>query len=158
MRFRYIIGIDADLHLSGIAMWDNQERKWLHVGLMELEDIVYHFLPGKPREITKIYLEAGYMNKQANFRRGHKSSVSESIAMRVGMNHATSMLLSRMLKKAGWIVDDIAPLGKGNGLLKKDGRWTAVGKKYVAEQSGISRKLKDEELDAVYIAMAFRIK
>lgn len=160
MSARYIIGIDPDLEASGIAIWDSQESRWVSVSPCPLEhyDQAFLFPPGGPdRSNTVIYVEAGWKNQQANFRRGHKSSVSENIAMRVGMNHATSILTSRILKKQGWNVVDIAPIGKAGGLFKKGGVWTKVGKDYIRENSGYAGKLTSGEIcDAIYIVMHFR--
>lgn len=160
MKYRFIIGIDPDLEASGVAIWDAQEQIWSDVSLVPLEDMGNHldsaFFP-YPKSSTVIYVEAGWKNAQANFRRGHKSSVSESIAMRVGMNHATSILTARMLRKQGWEVVEIAPLGKAGGLLKKGGTWTKAGKDYIRQNSGYTGKLTSGEVcDSVYIAMHFR--
>lgn len=160
---RFVIAIDPDLTLSGVAIWDRKEKKWIRVELVAFEDMVawLEFLvftiSGFDPDNTIIYVEAGYLNKQANFRRGHRSSVSENIAMRVGMNHATSILTSRVLKKQGWEVVEIAPLSKGGGLLKKDGVWTKTGKDHIKQHSGYTGKLKSgEEFDSVFIVMHFR--
>lgn len=151
---RYVAGIDADLTASGVAIWDRKLKEWASVTCIPPEDCVASFSQ-MDREDVIIYVEAGWMNKQANFRRGQKFSVSESMAMRVGMNHAVSILTARALKKAGFEVVEIKPLGKGSGLLKNSKGWTKYGTEWIEQQSGL-KKLNGEKKDAVMIAMHYR--
>ena len=166
MKHRLVIGIDPDISKSGLAIWDEQQKKYLSVATISFEDIIDHLNtaidPPFGDWILKseviIYLEAGHLNTKANFRRGQKSNVSETIAMRVGMNHATSMLLARMLKKHGWNVVEIAPLSKGKGLLKNLRGWTEFGKKFIRDKTGLTMRLNGEMLDALYIVESYKLR
>lgn len=149
---RYIASVDPDLDLAGFALYDRKEKKWVNVRLLHIEDIVAA-VSGMDDLI--IYVESGWMNSKANYRRGHKSSVSEQIAMRVGMNHASSKIIARMLKKAGKDVIEIPPLQKGP--FKRDGVWTKLGKDYLKEHSGYTGKIVSGEIcDSLFIVMHFR--
>lgn len=149
---RFVCGIDPDIDLAGFSLYDRKEKKWVNVRLLHIEDIVAA-LSGIDDLI--VYVESGWMNSKANYRRGHKSSVSEEIAMRVGMNHASSKIVARMLKKAGHEVVEIPPLQKG--LFKKNGVWTRIGKEYLRQHSGYNGRIVDgETCDAIYIVMKFR--
>lgn len=159
---RFIIGIDPDLTQTGVAIWDRKEKVWVSVVCVSIEDIVDSFvsitisrLPDFCPDNCTIYLEAGWKNDKSNFRHGFKSNVHEKITMNVGENHACSKLIGRILRKAGWEVVEISPLGKGKGFLKGLKGWTTEGKKYIEERSGL-KNLNSEKRDALLIAMAFR--
>jgi len=155
---RYIAAIDPDIDKSGLAIYDNERHEWLYVDTIQLEDIPQLLAGRYPREQMTIYVESGWKNDKSNFKRGQKSSVSERIAMNVGMNHASSMLATRILKKNGWTVVEIAPLNKGKGLLKDPRKgWTAYGRAYIEKYSGYTgKRLNSETRDAIFIVMAFR--
>lgn len=158
---RFIAGIDPDLQNSGIAIWDRTEKNWVRVSCGAIEDLIDYLVsiqlivPEFNPDNTTIYLEAGWKNDKSNFRHGFKSNIHEKITMNVGENHATSKIIGRLLRKAGWEVVEIAPLGKGKGFLKGLKGWTPAGKKYIEERSGL-KNLNDEKRDAAYIVMAFR--
>jgi len=149
---RFIAGIDPDVDKAGFALWDRRDKKWVNVATMHIEDIEAAL---RNMEDLIVYVEAGWMNSKANYRRGHKSSVSEQIAMRVGMNHCASKIVARMLKKAGREVVEIPPLQKG--FFKKDGSWTKIGKDYLRGHSGYDGKIVSGEIcDALLIVMHYR--
>lgn len=149
---RFVAAVDPDLDLAGFALYDRKEKKWVNVALLHIEDIVAA-VSGMTDLI--VYVEAGWMNSKANYRRGHKSSVSEQIAMRVGMNHASSKIMARMLKKSGHEVVEIPPLQKG--VFKKDGVWSKLGKDYLREYSGYTGKIvSGETCDSIFIVMHYR--
>lgn len=159
MKHRLVVGIDPDIKLCGMAIW-NEVLK----GYITCETIAFEHIEIEIRRICTlyrtekdeiiIYLEAGWKNEKANFRRGQKSSISENIAMRVGMNHATSILLGRVLRAAGWNVVEIAPLEKGP--FKNLRGWTEAGRKWIQDKTGF-KTLNDEKRDAIYIVERFRL-
>lgn len=160
MKHRLVVGIDPDIKLTGMAVWDQLYKNYLlcetfafeHIH-SELNMLINQYRCAKSDVI--IYLEAGWKNDKANFRRGQKSNVSENIAMRVGMNHATSMLLGRVLRKEGWNVIEIAPIAKGP--LKNLRGWTDSGRKWIEDRTGL-KKLNDEKRCALYIVEAFKLR
>lgn len=162
MKYRLVVGIDPDIKLSGIAIWDELYKKYVTVCTLPFEDIFDEIQAIAERyrvgiKDVIIYVESGWKNDKANFRSGQKSSVSEKIAMNVGMNHATSILTSRMLKKHGWHVVEIAPLLKGNGLFKNLRGWTETGRKHIQDKTGF-KNLNDEKRDALYIVESFKLR
>lgn len=151
----FTIGIDPDLHKSGIAVWNASHAKWdLHKAIPN-EDIIDTLSDIAPASKSKIYLEAGWVNKKSNFRGGNYRT-AQAKARNVGENHAAGKMLVKMLEKAGYQVFLVRPLSKGNGILKsKQGSWTQHGRKWIQERSGISEKMNDDVRDAVYLVCHF---
>lgn len=150
---RYIAAVDPDIHASGVAVWDRQEKEWVSVSKIPVEDTIAAFQHMNRDEII-FYVEAGWKKQKANFRRGFKSSVSETMAMLVGQNHAVSKITARMLKKAGFEVVEIAPLKKG--FLKNEKGWTPAGRKHINEHCGYKGRINDDMRDSILIVMNFR--
>lgn len=99
-----IIGIDPDLIKSGVAiLGDSLELKTLtFVETVEL-------FRTQQEVIRKVVIEAGWLNKKANFRTSHSKLVSEQISKRVGENHATGKLLVEMAKSFNLSVVEVRP-------------------------------------------------
>lgn len=150
---RFVCAFDPDITASGVAVWDQKEKAWHKVIKVPIEDTL-GFLSEYSKEDLIIYVEAGYLNKKANFRRGHKFSVSEEMAMRVGQNHAVGKITVRMLRKAGYEVFEVRPLKKG--FMKNDSGWTPAGRKHLYEISGLTHKIGDDQKDAILLACAYR--
>lgn len=109
-RKKMYIGIDPDINKSGVAFW--------HRGSEKLELFTYKFfdlftvlqdLPNK-EEVT-IVVEAGWLNRKANFRQGyvkdgvfirHSKAKGESIAHDVGRNAETGMKIVEMCEFLGF--------------------------------------------------------
>lgn len=155
-NINFIIGIDPDLHKSGVATWNTETNSWLLHKAIPNEEIVEVLTNTCPPEQSKIYLEAGWLNKKANFRGGNYRT-AQAKARNVGENAAAGKILIKLLEKAGYQVFKIAPLSKGKGLLKsKEGRWTETGRKYIIDQSGITDRMNDDVRDAVFIVLGYR--
>ncbi|WP_138481510.1 hypothetical protein [Dyadobacter bucti] len=152
----FLIGIDPDLHKSGVAVWNSELKSWLIHKSIPNEDIIEVLIGICPPESSKIYLEAGWLNKKSNFRGGNYR-VAQAKARNVGENHAAGKMLVKMLEKAGYKVFLVQPLSKGKGLLKtKEGRWTEPGKKYIIEKSGIVGAINDDVRDSIYLVEWFK--
>lgn len=99
-----IIGIDPDLIKSGVAiLGDSLELKTL-----TFAETVELFRTQQD-QIKKVVIEAGWLNKKANFRTSHSKLVSEQISKRVGENHATGKLLVEMAKSFNLNVVEVRP-------------------------------------------------
>ncbi|HGW4665383.1 TPA: hypothetical protein ACNH0E_001730 [Acinetobacter baumannii] len=101
-----IIGIDPDLEKSGVAILGND----LQLKNMTFPETVELFR-NEQDSIKKVVIEAGWKNKKANFRvgGGHSRQVNEQIARRVGMNHATGILLAEIAQALGLAVLLVKP-------------------------------------------------
>ncbi|EHU1299954.1 TPA: hypothetical protein PPD39_003606 [Acinetobacter baumannii] len=101
-----IIGIDPDLEKSGVAILGND----LQLKNMTFPETVELFR-NEQDSIKKVVIEAGWENKKANFRVGgcHSRQVNEQIARRVGMNHATGILLAEIAQALGLAVLLVKP-------------------------------------------------
>ncbi|MFW1748889.1 hypothetical protein ACG9XW_22220 [Acinetobacter guillouiae] len=99
-----IIGIDPDLEKSGVAVLGQS---------FELKNLTFaetvELFRSHQDQIKKVVIEAGWMNKKSNFRGGHSKRVSEQISRRVGLNHATGILLVEMAKSFGLAVVEVRP-------------------------------------------------
>jgi hypothetical protein len=153
VKHRYVGGIDADIDACGFAIWDRQESRWVDISKLAIEGF-YEKLFHVDKSNVVFYVEAGWKNEKANFRRGRKSAVSETIAMHVGMNHAASKIAARILKKMGFEVLEVAPLRKG--FMKNNNGWTPAGREHFYKLTGIGKKISDDEKDAALLAYTFR--
>ncbi|MEE8097714.1 hypothetical protein V3N00_15885 [Acinetobacter baumannii] len=101
-----IIGIDPDLEKSGVAILGND---------LQLKNLTFpetvELFRNEQDSIKKVVIEAGWENKKANFRvgGGHSRQVNEQIARRVGMNHATGILLAEIAQALGLAVLLVKP-------------------------------------------------
>ncbi|MCU4491492.1 hypothetical protein KTI63_03300 [Acinetobacter guillouiae] len=99
-----IIGIDPDLEKSGVAVLGQS---------FELKNLTFaetvELFRSHQDQIKKVVIEAGWQNKKANFRGGHSKRVSEQISRRVGLNHATGILLVEMAESLGLAVVLVRP-------------------------------------------------
>ncbi len=101
-----IIGIDPDLEKSGVAILGND---------LQLKNLTFpetvELFRNEQDSIKKVVIEAGWKNKKANFQvgGGHSRQVNEQIARRVGMNHATGILLGEIAQALGLAVLLVKP-------------------------------------------------
>ncbi|MCF0070256.1 hypothetical protein LZD49_07220 [Dyadobacter sp. CY261] len=146
----HIIGIDPDLDRSGVAIWNADTKVWELAKAISNENLIDEILAVSRPSCSVILMEAGWLNKKANFRKT-TGRVSQAISKKVGQNHASGQILMKMLQKEGFEVQEIKPLVKG--ILKKDGKWTHSGKKFIVENTGITSKMNDEVRDALFIVM-----
>ena len=99
-----IIGIDPDLKKSGVAILGDS----LVLKTMTFAETVDLFR-SQQDQIKKVVIEAGWLNKKANFRSTHSKRVDEQISKRVGENHATGKLLVEMAKSFNLNVVEVRP-------------------------------------------------
>lgn len=102
-----IIGIDPDLKKSGVAILGDS----LELKTMTFAETVDLFR-SQQEVIKKVVIEAGWLNKKANFRSTHSKRVDEQISKRVGENHATGKLLVEMAKSLNLNVVEVRPTRK----------------------------------------------
>lgn len=150
-----VVGVDPDLHKSGLAIWSNTKKCWLFHGSVPNEDLPETIAKYCSSENTNVYVEAGWMNKKANFR-GGSYMVAQAKARNVGENAGAGKMLIRMIEKLGFEVWPVRPLSKANGILKTiQGSWTEYGREFIKRASGINR-MNDDVRDAVYLVIHFR--
>lgn len=153
MKHKLVIGLDPDIDASGVAVWDRETNSFASIFKCPIEDI-FEFFQEFSTVNTLIYVEAGWKNDKANFRRGRKSAVSETISMHVGMNHAASKISARILKKMGFEVVETTPLRKG--FMKNNNGWTPAGREHFYKITGLQKRISDDEKDACLLAYTFR--
>ena len=101
-----IIGIDPDLTKSGVATLSPS---------LELKNLTFaetvELFRSQQVNIKKVVIEAGWLNKKANHHSapGQRKGVGEQIARRVGLNHATGILLVEMAESLGLTVVLVRP-------------------------------------------------
>ena len=149
----YLVAIDPDLNKSGVAVWNTKTREWIIAKTVSIEHILSELADLPPTETT-VYLEAGYLIKKANLRGGNYRS-AQAKARNVGENHATGKLICKLLKAAGYTVNEFKPLGKG-AFKTLEGRWTDTGRRYVEKESGLSHRMNDDVRDAIFTVLHFR--
>lgn len=103
---KLIIGIDPDLEKSGVAILGSS----LELKNLSFSEIVDLFRT-EQEKIMKVVIEAGWLNKKANFHChvGQRKSVGERIAKNVGENHAKGKLLVEMAKSLNLNVLEVRP-------------------------------------------------
>lgn len=101
-----IIGIDPDLAKSGVAILSPS---------LELRNLTFaetvDLFRSQQAAIKKVVIEAGWLNKKSNFHDaiGQRKGVGEQIARKVGLNHATGILLVEMAESFGLNVVLVKP-------------------------------------------------
>ena len=86
------IGIDPDVHKSGVAVWDGND--FTHLQTMKFFDL-FEYLCFQVNSIDQVVIEAGWLNKKANWHGGNKNT-SQRIAGNVGRNHETGRKIVEM--------------------------------------------------------------
>lgn len=93
------VGIDPDLIKSGVGLWESRS-KHLSICALTFFDLMEYIQVQKrfdPQLI--VFLEAGWKNKVSNFHGGANKRISDSIARKVGENHAVGKLIEQFLIK-----------------------------------------------------------
>lgn len=147
-----VVAIDPDLHASGVAAWSNRNNQWIFAKKVAIENILNEF-KDLPAADTVIYVEAGWLIGKSNFRGGNYR-VSQAMARKVGENHATGKIISKILGAAGYNVIEFTPLKKG--IFKNANGWTEIGRRHVENSSGLSHRMNDDVRDAIYTVLHFR--
>jgi len=117
------IGIDPDVELSGVAVWDS-ERKDMDIYKLEfwqsISEIESYLIP------VHVYIEAGWLIKKSNWHNKSVQSkvVGEKIAKNVGANHQVGKLFYSYCIKKRIPVTLVKPKGKiNNEIFKKITGW-----------------------------------
>lgn len=147
-----VVAIDPDLNASGVAAWSNTTNNWHFAQKVSIESIL-ECIKHLPASDTIIYVEAGWMISKANFRGGNYR-VSQAMARKVGENHATGKIISKILSASGYKVIEFSPLKKG--IFKTSDGWTEAGRRYVEKESGLKHRMNDDVRDAIYTVLHFR--
>lgn len=102
-KYECILGIDADLHRSGIALMVSQELTFCSSMFMwELFDFLFKYKD----EAHIVYLEAGHLVDCASWHQGGTGA-----ARNVGMNNACSQIIEEFLKENGFNYRCVLPKG-----------------------------------------------
>lgn len=97
MKRAVYIGIDPDLVKSGFAVYYPSTGKLTGTtfDFFKLKEVLQEFKNTHQNNIL-IRIEAGWLNKKANFRGTESQAVSDMISKKVGENHATGKLITQM--------------------------------------------------------------
>lgn len=112
MEIKIHIGIDPDVHKSGIAIWDSKNKRFNYIGLMSFWEIINEFeSQTKPFEVV---IEGGWLINKSNWhdRPGQSKQAGEAIAKNVGRNHQVGLLLRDYCKNNRITVRTPTPQGK----------------------------------------------
>lgn len=154
MKTRYYIGIDPDLTNTGIAIWDSEEKKIQKYYSNSFWGLVKDILAGENKNITYV-IEAGYLNKKSNYHINHHTRdnvfVRETIAKKVGENHAVAKILVELFNEYKLTFIERKPLHKQG--MKREGSWTVNGRTLFKKITGIESKINDDCRDAVLLVL-----
>lgn len=149
-----MIGIDPDLHKSGLAIYDTHERNWIFHKAVPNAILLQTVLDLCPVDDSFVYIEAGWLNKKSNFRGGNYRE-AQAKARNVGENAGAGKFIVALFENAKYETFQIKPLQKG--MLKTvKGSWTVAGRRYIERSTGIKGQLNDDARDAIYIADHFK--
>jgi len=101
-----LIGIDPDITKSGVAVL--HDTKQLEMTTLSFVDVMAFIRTNKPI-IECVYVEAGWLNKKANWHGASNMSVAAKIGKNVGENHATGKLLVQSIEAEGVKVVTVQP-------------------------------------------------
>ena len=150
---KFVIGIDPDLHKSGVAIWNTEDKSWRMYKAIPngalLDTLAPYYI-----EQSIVYLEAGWLNQKANFRGGNYGT-AQSKARDAGMNMGAGQVLVQILEHAGYKVELVKPLDKGLFKDTQKGRWTKAGQDHITQRMGFKAVMNDDVRDAVFIVLHF---
>lgn len=149
--YKTIVGLDGDLHKSGLAVWDLENKIWLYAKATPNENIVEVLALHCDPNTTLVKLEAGWKIKKANLRGGNYLSAQRK-AKNVGENHAAGKMIEKILIKAGYTVELVSPLAKGPFKSLK-GSWSVLGRQYITKRTGITKGINDDTRDAIFLTL-----
>ncbi len=152
MKTRFYIGIDPDLTNTGIAIWDTEQKKIQRYYSNSFWGLVKDVLAGENKNITYV-IEAGHLNKKSNYHINKHTKdnifIRETIAKKVGENHAVAKLLVSFFEENGISYIERKPLNKQG--MKREGAWTPQGRKLFQKSTGIDTKINDDCRDAILL-------
>ena len=94
-----ILGIDADVDKSGIAIY-SKTSKTLQYNSLSFFDLL-EYLKTVKESVDFVKVEAGWLNKKSNFRNTKIKNVSDAISRKVGENHAVGKKIVEMCDYLG---------------------------------------------------------
>ncbi|MDR2928223.1 MAG: hypothetical protein LBV41_08515 [Cytophagaceae bacterium] len=106
------IGIDPDIHKSGVCAWDRTDKTLDMQSLSFFQ--LFDYLSKYKDSINRVRVEAGWLNEKSNFhtRFNQTKEAGERIAKNVGANHETGKKIIEMCVYLGLEVEPVKPLGK----------------------------------------------
>lgn len=145
------VAIDPDIKLSGIAYKKKGgEIYYQSSDIKGCLDLIKAL--GGPDEVI-IYIEASWLIKKANFRKGRfvqSVKVREKMSGMAGRNQGYGIAMVHNFEGFGYKVHQIKPLNKMG--MKKDGKWTPKGRETFGRLTGVKKgKINDDERDAYWI-------
>lgn len=137
-----IIGIDPDIHKSGIALyWKEKGKRHLTLENWKFFEL-YDFLYNNQEIIKYGVVEAGYLNSKSNFRDSKANArASSRIGKNVGSNHECARKIIEMFEYLEIPVYPVKPLKLVWG---KDGKSKISHKEFV-KFTGIEFKSTNSE-------------
>ena len=86
------VGIDPDIHLSGVATWNRKVKnlKLYNLSFFDLTEFLSYLDKNFKLRVT---IEAGWMIKKTNWHRESTLSKNEHISSSIGANHQVGKLL-----------------------------------------------------------------
>ena len=106
-QFRFIVGIDPDLHKSGWAIYDRQVKEFVVIKTMTFLDVIKGLLYIDSTAIKHQYLFIlEYPDNTNTYHAGGKGA-----ALNVGKNQGAAIILKEMLIQMGCNYKLIAPAG-----------------------------------------------
>ena len=150
MKYQTIIGIDPDVHKSGVAFLDTRTKQ-LEISTLEFYQLIKYIEWAHDRSIENnqsliVIIEAGWLNSKSNFH-GETGARAQRIAKNVGANHQTGKHIVDMCEGIGVDVVLQKPLNKG-----WKGRDGKITHEELAYFTGITGKTSQDGRDAGLIA------
>lgn len=96
-KYKYYIGIDPDIHKSGVAI--SKEGKLIELTTLRFFDL-YRKLSCWTEESPFVRIEAGWLNEKSNFSKANRTqnkSAGERIAKNVGENAQAGKKIAEMM-------------------------------------------------------------
>ena len=145
MKATYHIGIDPDVKLSGVCVWNSQTRTIERLECLGFFDLFRRLESkamekGFDRKCTRIVIDAGWLNK-TNFhaRANENHKVNSIIGERTGANHETGKKIVEMCEYLGLACELHRPT---NSKIKSD---------YFARLTGWKGRTNQEMRDAAML-------
>lgn len=104
VKYRYLLGIDGDVHKSGVCLLDRKEKSILLLTTMTFPKLLDYFLELKEKhgKELRVSIEAGWLNKSNWHRISSKSSnYNAKIGERTGANFEVGKKLFEMCEHYG---------------------------------------------------------
>lgn len=143
MKYDIMIGIDPDVHRSGVAIKRGDKLEVQTLTFFALFDALKAIYANEylVKSII-IRIEAGWLNEKSNFhgRYGQSKSAGERIAKNVGANHETGRKIAEMCDYIGLPYELIRP---------QSAKWTPA---YFKAITGIETK-NQEKIDAARLIL-----